>query len=122
MKDQYDEIPGHLKVKDGKKYISMNFTNRIWITDLQNEKNGKLVYAKSLSFNYVENDDPKKTIDEGVVEFEVEDWSKRLNAEVAVDVPGVYASTHDVGISFNEDSINQVSADKYPKDEVVSQS
>src|SRR5690625_839238 len=121
MMDQYAETPGHLKVKDGKKYISMNFTNRTWITDFQTEKNGKLVSAKSLSFNYVENDDPKKVIDEDVVEFEVADLSKRLNAEVAVDVPGVYASTHDVGISFNEDSIKQVSDDKYPKDEGVSQ-
>src|SRR5690625_4088119 len=119
MMDQYAETPGHLKVKDGKKYIAMNFTNRTWITDFQTEKNGKLVPAKSLSFNYVEKDD--ELVDEGVVEFEVADLSKRLNAEVAVDVPGVYASTHDVGISFNEESIKQVSDDKYPKDEGVSQ-
>src|SRR5690625_2161914 len=116
MMDQFAETPGHLKVKDGKKYIAMNFTSRTMITDFQTEKNGEFVSAKSLSFDYVENDDPNKAKDEGVVEFEVEDLSKRLHAKVAVEVPGMYSSTHDVGLSFNEDSIKQVSAGEYPQD------
>src|SRR5690625_7803001 len=106
MMDQLDEKPGQIKVKDGKKYIAVNFTNRTWITDFQTEKNGKLVQAKSLSFNYVEKGE--ELIDEGVVEFEVADLSKRLKAEVAVDVPGVYTSTHDVGISFNRSEERRV--------------
>src|SRR5690625_6347555 len=118
MMDQKAETPAHLKVKNSKNAISTHVTNPAGITDFQTEKNGKLVPAKSLSFNYVEKDD--ELVDEGVVEFEVADLSKRLNAEVAVDVPGVYASTHDVGISFNEESIKQVSDDKYPIDEGVS--
>src|SRR5690625_6824291 len=92
MMEQYAETSEHLKVKDGKKYIDMNFTNRTWITDFQTEKNGKLVQAKSLSFNYVEKGE--ELIDEGVVEFEVADLSKSKEPGVEQEVPGVYTTKH----------------------------
>ncbi|TKH19836.1 cell surface protein, partial [Bacillus cereus] len=87
LKDQTDEIsmmntytksPGVLKVKDGKKYVSFTLTNSTWITKFEFEKNGSFVNAKVLSENKEQNT--------RVVEVEVNDLSKKLNAKVKVDI------------------------------------
>ncbi len=87
LKDQTDEIsmmntytksPGVLKVKDGKKYVSFTLTNSSWITKFEFEKNSWFVDANVIS-------EDKKT-DTRVVEVEVPDLSKKLNAKVKVDI------------------------------------
>ncbi|WP_283748896.1 NEAT domain-containing protein, partial [Bacillus cereus] len=107
LKDQTDEIsmmniytksPGVLKVKDGKKYVSFTLTNSTWITKFEFEKNGSFVNAKVLSENKEQNT--------RVVEVEVNDLSKKLNAKVKVDIDSMnYHHVYDVQFVFDQDSI-----------------
>ncbi|HHB2054196.1 TPA: NEAT domain-containing protein, partial [Bacillus cereus] len=107
LKDQTDEIsmmntytksPGVLKVKDGKKYVSFTLTNSTWITKFEFEKNGSFVNAKVLSENKEQNT--------RVVEVEVNDLSKKLNAKVKVDIDSMnYHHFYDVQFVFDQDSI-----------------
>uniref|UniRef100_UPI0030EBEC84 NEAT domain-containing protein n=2 Tax=Bacillus cereus TaxID=1396 RepID=UPI0030EBEC84 len=107
LKDQTDEIsmmntytksPGVLKVKDGKKYVSFTLKNSTWITKFEFEKNGSFVNAKVLSENKEQNT--------RVVEVEVNDLSKKLNAKVKVDIDSMnYHHFYDVQFVFDQDSI-----------------
>ncbi|WP_257145930.1 NEAT domain-containing protein, partial [Bacillus thuringiensis] len=107
LKDQTDEISmmntytkssGVLKVKDGKKYVSFTLTNSTWITKFEFEKNGSFVNAKVLSENKEQNT--------RVVEVEVNDLSKKLNAKVKVDIDSMnYHHFYDVQFVFDQDSI-----------------
>ncbi|MED1444374.1 NEAT domain-containing protein [Bacillus pacificus] len=107
LKDQTEEIsimntytksPGVLKVKDGKKYVSFTLTNSAWITKFEYEKNGSFVDAKALSENKEKNTK--------VVEIEVDDLSKKLNAKVKVDIDAMnYHHFYDVQFVFDQNSI-----------------
>ncbi|MEI3891447.1 MULTISPECIES: NEAT domain-containing protein, partial [unclassified Bacillus (in: firmicutes)] len=107
LKDQTDEIsmmntytksPGVLKVKDGKKYVSFTLTNSAWITKFEFEKNGSFGNAKVLSENKEQNTK--------VVELELDDLSKKLNAKVKVDIDAMnYHHFYDVQFVFDEGSI-----------------
>ncbi|MED3179359.1 NEAT domain-containing protein, partial [Bacillus thuringiensis] len=107
LKDQTDEIsmmntytksPGVLKVKDGKKYVSFTLTNSSWITKFEFEKNGSFVDAKVISED--------KKADTRVVEVEVNDLSKKLNAKVKVDIDSMnYHHFYDIQFAFDKGSI-----------------
>ena len=62
----------------GKKKVSFTLTNSSWITKFETEKAGKLVAT-----NVISEDKEKDT---RVVEFDVEDVEKVLNAKVKVDI------------------------------------
>ena len=98
MMNTYTKSPGVLKVKDGKKYVSFTLTNSTWITKFDFEKNGSFVNAKVLSENKEQNT--------RVVEVEVNDLSKKLNAKVKVDIDSMnYHHFYDVQFVFDQDSI-----------------
>lgn len=90
-----------LKVKDGKKYVSFTLTNSSWITKFEFEKNGAFVDAKVLGTN--------KEQDTRVVEVEVADLSKKLNAKVKVDIDSMnYHHFYDIQFAFDKGSIKSL--------------
>ncbi|KOS24815.1 cell surface protein [Bacillus anthracis] len=96
--NHYFESPATLTVKDGKKYVSFTLKNSSWITSFQMEKDGEFVDANVLSENKEENT--------RVVEFEVADLSKKLNAKVKVDIPIInYHHSYDIRFVFDGNSI-----------------
>ena len=98
MMNTYTKSPGVLKVKDGKKYVSFTLTNSAWITKFEFDKNGSFVDANVLS------EDTKA--DTRVVEVEVADLSKKLNAKVKVDIDSMnYHHFYDIQFAFDKDSI-----------------
>ncbi|HHT7188902.1 TPA: NEAT domain-containing protein, partial [Bacillus cereus] len=98
MMNTYTKSPGVLKVKDGKKYVSFTLTNSSWITKFEFEKNGSFTDAKVLGAN--------KEQDTRVVEVEVEDLSKKLNAKVKVDIDAMnYHHYYDIQFAFDKSSI-----------------
>ncbi|MGN4780518.1 MULTISPECIES: NEAT domain-containing protein [Bacillus cereus group] len=101
MMNQYSVSPGTLKVKDGKKKVSFTLTNSSWITKFETEKAGKLVAT-----NVISEDKEKDT---KVVEFDVEDVEKVLNAKVKVDIDFLnYHHEYDVRIAFDQNSITPI--------------
>ncbi|MCC2491855.1 NEAT domain-containing protein [Bacillus cereus] len=101
MMNQYSVSPGTLKVKDGKKKVSFTLTNSLWITKFETEKAGKLVAT-----NVISEDKEKDT---RVVEFDVEDVEKVLNAKVKVDIDFLnYHHEYDVRIAFDQNSITPI--------------
>ncbi|MGA5661396.1 NEAT domain-containing protein [Bacillus bombysepticus] len=101
MMNQYSVSPGTLKVKDGKKKVSFTLTNSSWITKFETEKAGKLVAT-----NIISEDKEKDT---RVVEFDVEDVEKVLNAKVKVDIDFFnYHHEYDVRIAFDQNSITPI--------------
>ncbi len=98
MMNTYTKSPGILKVKDGKKYVSFTLTNSSWITKFEFEKNGAFIDAKVLGAN--------KEQDTRVVEVEVDDLSKKLNAKVKVDIDAMnYHHFYDIQFVFDKNSI-----------------
>ncbi|HHT7199770.1 TPA: NEAT domain-containing protein, partial [Bacillus cereus] len=98
MMNTYTKSPGVLKVKDGKKYVSFTLTNSAWITKFEFEKNGSFVDASVLSED--------KKADTRVVEVEVDDVSKKLNAKVKVDIDSMnYHHFYDIQFAFDKGSI-----------------
>ncbi|PNS29176.1 NEAT domain-containing protein, partial [Bacillus sp. AKBS9] len=98
MMNTYTKSPGVLKVKDGKKYVSFTLTNSSWITKFEFEKNNSFVDASVLSED--------KKADTRVVEVEVADLSKKLNAKVKVDIDSMnYHHFYDIQFAFDNDSI-----------------
>ncbi|EOP35064.1 NEAT domain-containing protein, partial [Bacillus cereus] len=98
MMNTYTKSPGVLKVKDGKKYVSFTVTNSSWITKFEFEKNNSFVDAKVLGTN--------KELDTRVVEVEVDDLSKKLNAKVKVDIDAMnYHHFYDIQFAFDKGSI-----------------
>ncbi len=105
MMNQYSVSPGTLKVKDGKKKVSFTLTNSSWITKFETEKAGQLVET-----NVISEDKEKDT---RVVEFDVEDVEKVLNAKVKVDIDFLnYHHDYDVRIVFDQNSIKPVHVEK----------
>ncbi|MDR4260679.1 cell surface protein, partial [Bacillus pacificus] len=105
MMNQYSVSPGTLKVKDGKKKVSFTLTNSSWITKFETEKAGKLVAT-----NVISEDKEKDT---RVVEFDVEDVEKVLNAKVKVDIDFLnYHHDYDVRIAFDQNSITPIHVEK----------
>ncbi|MEB8748763.1 NEAT domain-containing protein [Bacillus cereus] len=105
MMNQYSVSPGTLKVKDGKKKVSFTLTNSSWITKFETEKAGKLVAT-----NVISEDKEKDT---RVVEFDVEDVEKVLNAKVKVDIDFLnYHHEYDVRIAFDQNSITPIHVEK----------
>ncbi|MCC3916580.1 NEAT domain-containing protein [Bacillus cereus] len=105
MMNQYSVSPGTLKVKDGKKKVSFTLTNSSWITKFETEKAGKLVAT-----NVISEDKEKDT---RVVEFDVEDIEKVLNAKVKVDIDFLnYHHEYDVRIAFDQNSITPIHVEK----------
>ncbi|KIZ30683.1 NEAT domain-containing protein, partial [Bacillus cereus] len=108
MMNQYSVSPGTLKVKDGKKKVSFTLTNSSWITKFETEKAGKLVVT-----NVISEDKEKDT---RVVEFDVEDVEKVLNAKVKVvkvDIDFLnYHHEYDVRIAFDQNSITPIHVEK----------
>ncbi|MDA2067617.1 NEAT domain-containing protein, partial [Bacillus cereus] len=105
MMNQYSVSPGTLKVKDGKKKVSFTLTNSSWITKFETEKAGKLVAT-----NVISEDKEKDT---RVVEFDVEDVEKVLNAKVKVDIDFLnYHHEYDVRIAFDQNSITPIYVEK----------
>ncbi|PGN56393.1 cell surface protein, partial [Bacillus thuringiensis] len=105
MMNQYSVSPGTLKVKDGKKKVSFTLTNSSWITKFETEKAGKLVAT-----NVISEDKEKDT---RVVEFDVEDVAKVLNAKVKVDIDFLnYHHEYDVRIAFDQNSITPIHVEK----------
>ncbi|HDR3909101.1 TPA: NEAT domain-containing protein, partial [Bacillus toyonensis] len=98
MMNTYTKSPGVLKVKDGKKYVSFTLTNSAWITKFEFEKNGAFVDANVISED--------KKADTRVVEVEVPDLSKKLNAKVKVDIDSMnYHHFYDIQFAFDKGSI-----------------
>ncbi|PER22914.1 NEAT domain-containing protein, partial [Bacillus cereus] len=101
MMNTYTKSPGVLKVKEGKKYVSFTLTNSSWITKFEFEKNNSFVNASVLS------EDSKA--DTRVVEVEVADLSKKLNAKVKVDIDSMnYHHFYDIQFAFDKDSIRSL--------------
>ncbi|MED0996861.1 NEAT domain-containing protein [Bacillus mobilis] len=101
MMNQYSVSPGTLKVKDGKKKVSFTLEHSSWITKFETEKNGQFVAT-----NVISEDKEKDT---RVVEFEVDDVEKVLNAKVKVDIDFLnYHHDYDVRIAFDQNSITPI--------------
>ncbi|PGY24003.1 sortase, partial [Bacillus cereus] len=101
MMNQYSVSPGTLKVKDGKKKVSFTLEHSSWITKFETEKNGQFVATN------VSSEDKEK--DTRVVEFEVDDVEKVLNAKVKVDIDFLnYHHDYDVRIAFDQNSITPI--------------
>ncbi|HDR7895572.1 TPA: NEAT domain-containing protein, partial [Bacillus pacificus] len=101
MMNTYTKSPGVLKVKNGKKYVSFTLTNSAWITKFEFEKNGSFIDASVLSED--------KKADTRVVEVEVNDLSKKLNAKVKVDIDSMnYHHFYNIQFAFDKDSIQPV--------------
>ncbi|MED1084911.1 NEAT domain-containing protein, partial [Bacillus mycoides] len=105
MMNQYSVSPGTLKVKDGKKKVSFTLTHSSWITKFETEKGSQFV-----DVNVVSED---KESDTRVVEFDVEDLEKILNAKVKVDIDAFnYHHYYDIRISFDQNSITPIHVEK----------
>ncbi len=101
MMNQYSVSPGTLKVKDGKKKVSFTLTHSSWITKFETEKGSQFV-----DVNVVSEDKEKDT---RVVEFDVDDVEKVLNAKVKVDIDAFnYHHYYDIRIAFDQNSITPI--------------
>ena len=90
--------PSLLTVEDGKKYISVTFTDSAWITDFEVDFNGNYITPEVVSED--------KEANTRIVKFEVEDLFEKLNAKVSLDISAYnYKETHDVQFAFDTDSI-----------------
>ncbi|MBD2794656.1 NEAT domain-containing protein, partial [Xenorhabdus sp. CUL] len=82
----------------GKKKAIVTLKSSSLIKNFQTEKDGAFVDAKVVS------EDKEK--DTRVVEVEVEDLSKKLNAKVKVDIDSMnYHHFYDIQFAFDQDSI-----------------
>ncbi|WP_242269532.1 NEAT domain-containing protein, partial [Bacillus cereus group sp. BfR-BA-01408] len=110
LKDQTDEEskmntymvnPGVLKVENGKKKATVTLKSSSLIKNFQTEKNGAFVDAKVVSED--------KAKDTRVVEFEVNDLSKKLNTKVFIEMASRnYKQTHDVQLLFEQDKLEPI--------------
>ncbi|EOO68613.1 cell surface protein, partial [Bacillus cereus VD021] len=101
MMNQYSVSPGTLKVKNGKKKVSFTLEHSSWITKFETEKSGQFVAT-----NVISEDQEKDT---RVVEFDVDDVEKVLNAKVKVDIDFLnYHHDYDVCIAFDQNSITPI--------------
>ncbi len=125
LKDKTDEEsrmntymvnPGVLKVENGKKKAVVTLTDNASIKNFQTEKDGSFVDAKVVS-----EDKEKNT---RVVEFEVDNLSKKLNAKIFIEVASKnYKQTHELQLQFNQEKLvpikKQPDGDKKPEVETI---
>ncbi len=119
LKDQTDEEskmntymvnPGVLKVENGKKKAFVTLKSSSLIKNFQTEKNGAFIDAKVVS------EDKEK--DTRVVEFEVDDVSKKLNAKVFIEMASRnYKQTHEVQLSFDQEKLEPIKNEEKQPDE-----
>ncbi|MEK4181387.1 NEAT domain-containing protein [Aeribacillus sp. FSL K6-1121] len=102
--DNYTEKPARLTVQDGKKYVLLTLKSSSLIKSFKVERNGEYVDAEVVSTNVEKNT--------RVVKFEVDDLTKKLNAQLTVSVPNMYEMTHTVQFKFDVDSITPVQAEQ----------
>ncbi|KFM99525.1 cell surface protein [Bacillus clarus] len=96
--NSYFESPATLTVKNGKQYVSFKVKDSASIKSFQVEKNGQFVETTVLSENKKENT--------RVVEFEVEDLSKKLNGKVKINIPIIkYNASYDIRFVFDGNSV-----------------
>ena len=116
MMNQYSVSPGTLKVKNGKKKVSFTLEHSSWITKFETEKSGQFVATNVI------NEDKEK--DTRVVEFDVDDVEKVLNAKVKVDIDFLnYHHDYDVRIAFDQNSITPIHVEQpnEKEDQLISQ-
>lgn len=94
----------NVKVDDkGNQFVAITFTSASYIKGFEvNGKSAKVLQA-----------DAKK--DEMIVEFPVENLTKKQAAWVSVDVPGVYKTEHEVDLVFHTNTLDVL--ETYPTDE-----
>jgi len=98
---RYIETPATLSVKDGKNIVSMTLTNNEQITAFQVEKSGKFMDTTVVKTDVEAN--------KRIVEFEVADLSKVMNAKFTVFVAAAnHTGTYTVRLAFDEKSIKAV--------------
>ncbi|HDX9641755.1 TPA: NEAT domain-containing protein, partial [Bacillus mobilis] len=110
LKDKTDEesrmkdkliSPAVLKVENGKKKATVTLTDNASIKNFQTEKDGSFVDAKVISENKEKNT--------RVVEFEVDNLSKKLNTKVFIEVASQnYKQTHELQLQFNQEKLESI--------------
>lgn len=107
MMDTYAEKPAKLIAKNGHITISHGLGHSSWITRYQVEQNGSLKDTAVL-----EKDVSK---DRRVVEFHIGDITRKINAQVQVDIPEMsYHHTYDVQLQFKLDTLKPVQVKSEP--------
>ncbi|HHB1439179.1 TPA: NEAT domain-containing protein, partial [Bacillus mobilis] len=100
MKDKLIS-PAVLKVANGKKKATVTLTDNASIKNFQTEKDGSFVDAKVISENKEKNT--------RVVEFEVDNLSKKLNTKVFIEVASQnYKQTHELQLQFNQEKLEPI--------------
>ncbi|MGX2961152.1 NEAT domain-containing protein [Peribacillus sp. JNUCC 23] len=101
--DDYTQKPANLKVRDGKNYVSVTLLNSSWIKTFQ---------VAGSSTTVVSTDHATNT---RVVEFEVKDLSKPVNAQAHVYIPAnefpggmVYDNQYTVQFKFDPSSKTEI--------------
>src|SRR5699024_1727052 len=59
--------------------------------------------------------------DTKIVEFTLDNLTKKHSGAVAVEVPGMYDTTHKVDLVFDTDSLEKVEDSNYPEDKNIQQ-
>ncbi len=97
--DEYTHKPAELKVKDGRNYISLTLVNSSWIKEFKVEGSSTKVISENSKTNT------------RVVQFEVANLSKKVNASTHVVIPasefpggGSYDNRYTVQIEFDPSS------------------
>ena len=97
---RYIETPATLSVKDGKNIVSMTLTNNEQITAFQVEQGGKFVDTTVVSTDVEAN--------KRVVEFEVADLTKIMNAKFTVFVAAAnHTGNYTVRLAFDKKVLKQ---------------
>src|SRR5699024_8813375 len=106
--DGFTDGPAYVKVdKKGNKHVAMTFTNADMIKYFKvNGENTKVVQEN-------------KKKDTRTVEFAVNNLTKKQAGTVFVEVPGMYATEHEIDLVFDTDTLSK--AKDYPGDEKVPQ-
>ncbi|HDR4420736.1 TPA: NEAT domain-containing protein, partial [Bacillus cereus] len=118
LKDKTDEesrmkeniiSPAVLKVENGKKKAVVTLKDNESIKNFQTEKDGLFVDAKVVS-----EDKEKNT---RVVEFEVDNLSKKINAKVFIEVASRnYKQTHELQLQFNQEKLEPIKKEEKQPD------
>ncbi|MBK3497355.1 NEAT domain-containing protein [Viridibacillus sp. YIM B01967] len=99
--NSYVKPTASLKVENGKQYVAMTLKNAEWIKGFKVEQGGKLVEPTVIRDNLKAN--------ERVVQFEVKDLTKNMDAWVKVNVPEInYAHDYTVQMQFDLNGIKLI--------------
>lgn len=110
MMDGFKDGPAYVKVdKDGNYFIAMTFNQASMIKGFTiGEQEAKVLQV----------DEKQKT---KIYEFTLDNLTKKHSGAVAVEVPGMYDTTHKVDLVFDTDSLEKVEDSNYPKDKNIQQ-